>query len=93
MPDASAFDLLSVVVAGDRPRVPYGCEPPDGYVALMESCWMAAPRERPDCVNILVALSGVEGSRAPPSGTRTLPDSSDTAEAASSAVDTWGSAV
>ena len=82
VPDASAFDLLSVVAAGDRPRVPYVCEPPDGYVALMESCWLAAPRERPDFERILTTLDGIDGSA--PLGTLTLPDSSDTADAASS---------
>lgn len=91
VPDASAFDLLNMVAAGDRPRVPHDCEPPDGYVALMESCWLAAPRERPDTELILTTLGGIDGSS--PLGTRTLPDSSDTAEAASSTVDTWGSAV
>merc|ERR1712178_555609 len=61
VPNVSAFDLLNMVAAGDRPRVPYGSEPPDGFVALMESCWLATPHDRPDFTQILSSLQRLEG--------------------------------
>ena len=85
--DASAFDLLNMVAAGDRPSIPADCDAPSGYISLMEMCWSADPRDRPDFAKVISVLDQLYS----PVSDDIIPVEHDSNDESCSMVDTWDS--
>jgi serine/threonine protein kinase len=59
-PDLPAEEVLSQVLAGERPPIPDAC--PVAYARLIRECWDEVPERRPTALRVVKVLEGMQGA-------------------------------